>query len=150
MSVNVENIVQVKEILHNMRMKEDTLDEFVVEEDEFKEVVKVFKRKDTKSYDFLVKAGKNYQEVIGHFVSKMIKSETFPDDFRKTVLHMIWKGKGGAEVLKNSRFVHMKTFLPRACEAVLVNRMKEKILESSSIYQVGGQPTCLITRLERV
>ena len=58
----------------------------------------------------------------------MIGEESFPDDFRKTLLHMIWKGKGGADVLKNSGFIHMKTFLPRACEAVIVNRMKEKIL----------------------
>ena len=70
----------------------------------------------------------------------MIGEESFLDDFRKTLLHMIWKGKGGADVLKNSGFIHMKIFLPRACEAVIVNRMKEKILESSSIYQVGGQP----------
>ena len=71
---------------------------------------------------------------------KLTKTETFPEDFRKTVLQMIWKGKGAAAVLKNSRFFHMKTFLPRACEAVLVARMKQRILDSSSIYQVGGQP----------
>ena len=64
----------------------------------------------------------------------------FPDEFRKTILQMLWKGKGPAEVLKNSRFLHMKSFLPRACEAVIVNKMKDKILQSSSIYQVGGQP----------
>ena len=103
-------------------------------------VVKVFKSKNSRSYDFLVKSGNKYQEAIGHLVVKMIKTESFPDNFRNTLLHMIWKGKGGAEVLKNSRFVHMKTFLPRACEAVIVNKMKHKILESSSIYQVGGQP----------
>ena len=65
---------------------------------------------------------------------KLTKTETFPEDFRKTVLHMIWKGKGAAAVLKNSRFFHMKIFLPR------VARMKQRILDSSSIYQVGGQP----------
>ena len=53
---------------------------------------------------------------------------------------MIWKKKGPAEVLKNCRFLHMKSFLPRACEAVVVGRMKEQILKSSSIFQVGGQP----------
>ena len=53
---------------------------------------------------------------------------------------MIWKGKGPAEVLKNSRFLHMKPILPRACEAVVVGRMKKRILQASSIYQVGGQP----------
>ena len=87
-----------------MRTKEDTKEEFDVEEDEYKEVVKVFKSKNSRSYDFLVKSGNKYQEAIGHLVVKMIKTESFPDNFRNTILHMIWKRKGGAEVLKNSRF----------------------------------------------
>ena len=54
---------------------------------------------------------------------------------------MIWKGKGPVEILKNSRFIHMKDhFLPRTCEALVVSKMKQCILESSSKYQVGGQP----------
>ena len=65
-------------------MKEDTIDEFVIKEDEYNEVVKVIKSKDTKSYDFLVKAGKKYKESIGRFVIKMIGAKSFPDDFRKT------------------------------------------------------------------
>ena len=56
---NVKVIVALKENLHNMRMKEDTKDEFEVELDEYEAVVDKFKRKDTKSYDFLVKAGTN-------------------------------------------------------------------------------------------
>ena len=57
------------------------------------------------------------------------------------MLHMIWKGKGPAEILKNSRFIHMKEwYLPRTVEALVVSKMKECILRSSSKYQVGGQP----------
>ena len=137
---NVKVIVSLKENLHNMRMKEDTKDEFEVELDEYEAVLDKFKRKDTKSYDFLVKAATNYQGAIGRFVKRMIEEEIFPEEFRRTTLQMLWKGKGTPEVLKNSRFLHLKSFLPRACEAVVVNRMKDKILENSSVFQVGGQP----------
>ena len=88
LSKKVENIAKFKEMLHSMRMLEDTKDEFEIEEDEFKDVVEVFKRKDTKSYDFLVRSGRRYQEAMGHLVMKMIKTEKFPDEFRKTVLHI--------------------------------------------------------------
>ena len=70
----------------------------------------------------------------------MISEEEFPDYFRDTILHMIWKQKGPAEILKNNRFIHMKPYLPRTCEALVVGQMKEDILKMSSIYQVGGQP----------
>ena len=53
---------------------------------------------------------------------------------------MLWKAKGPAEILKNNRFLHLKSFLPRACEALVVGRMKKDILAASSPYQVGGQP----------
>ena len=72
MSDNVKIIVKLKEILHQIRMNEVTMDEFEIEEDEYNEVVKVFKSKNTRSYDFLVKSGKKYQEAIGHLVVKMI------------------------------------------------------------------------------
>ena len=36
----------------------------------------------------------------------MIEGEDFPLSFRKTILNMIWKQKGPAEILKNSRFSH--------------------------------------------
>ena len=34
----------------------------------------------------------------------------------------------------------MKDYLPRTCEALVVNKMKDDILKASSIYQIGGQP----------
>ena len=139
-SKNVEVIVKLKEGLHKMRMEEDTKHEFEVDKEEIEAVVEKFKSKDTNSYDFLLKAGEGYQEAMGKCIMRMIKEETFPEDFRKTDLQMIWKCKNSAEELKNSRFIHLKSFLPRACEAVLVGKMKERILESSSMYQVGGQP----------
>ena len=71
----------------------------------------------------------------------MVENEEFPLSFRKTILFMIWKQKGPADVLKNSRFIHIKEgFLPRTCEALVVGKMKKTILSSSSKYQVGGQP----------
>ena len=51
------------------------------------------------------------------------------------------EAEGAADILKNSRFIHMKEgFLPRTCEALVVEKMKEPILKSSSKYQIGGQP----------
>ena len=54
------------------------MEEFKVDIEEYEEVVEKFKRKDTKSYDFLVKAGESYQLAIGGFVKRMIEEEVFP------------------------------------------------------------------------
>ena len=114
---------------------------FEIERKDFDEVIKKFESKTTKSYDFLLKSGEKYKQAMFKLCKKMIESEEFPESFKKTLLYMIWKKKVPAEVLKNSRFIHMKEgFLARTCEALAVGKMKDCILKSSSKYQVGGQP----------
>ena len=105
-------LVSLKENLNKMRMIEDTKDDFDIQVEEYEEVVKKFKSKNRKCYDFLTKADENYQAAVGAFVRRMIKEEEFPQEFRKTTLQMLCKGKGPAEVLKKIRFLHLKSFLP--------------------------------------
>ena len=40
----------------------------------------------------------------------------------------------------NNIFLHIKAWLPRICEALVVNKMKDTILEHSFKYHIGGQP----------
>ena len=54
---------------------------------------------------------------------------------------MIYKGKGGQEILSNNRFIHLKPWLPRVAESLVVgDGLKEPLITGSSIYQIGGQP----------
>ena len=43
-------------------------------------------------------------------------------------------------MLKNNRFLHIKNVLARTVDALIVAKMKQPIVDSSSIYQVGGLP----------
>ena len=70
----------------------------------------------------------------------MIEQEKFPVNFEKTILQQIYKGKGSKIELENSRFIHDKDWLPKTCDALIVNKMKPDILAASSIFQIGGQP----------
>ena len=122
-------------------MEEEDTEGLEIDWDDFAGVVKKFESKKTKSYDFLLKSGDRYKKAMYNLCKNMIEKEEFPKSFRKTILAMIWKQKGPMEVLKNSRFIHMKEgFLARTCEALVVGKMKECILKSSSKFQVGGQP----------
>jgi hypothetical protein len=137
----VEIDTNVKEYLHNIRMEDNDNAGFDIDKDDFENVLKKFSTKSTKSYDFLLKSGSKYKEAMFKLCKYMIEKEDFPISFRKTLLNMIWKRKGPADILKNNRFIHTKEhFLPRTCEAIVTNKMKPCILEKSSMYQVGGQP----------
>ena len=71
----------------------------------------------------------------------MIEEEECLVIFRIFLLMMIWKQKGPQEILSNNRFIHLKEHdLPGTVEALVVGKMKENILDNSTIYQIGGQP----------
>ena len=70
----------------------------------------------------------------------MIQEETFPNRFYETVLQQLWKRKFPREDLGNHRFLHLKDWLPKTCEAIVVSQMKQQILEAGTKYQIGGLP----------
>ena len=103
-------------------------------------MIKKFKSSSKHSYDFITKAGDKFKESCFKLCKKMFQVEQFPEAFKDTVLHMIYKGKGKKEELPNNRFIHCKSWLPRVAEACLVEGgMKQAMVEESSRYQVGGQ-----------
>ena len=138
---SVEEFVKARKALVEKKLNEASVDSIDISKNDYEGVLKKFESKPTKSYDFIVKAGNKYQDAIYLFCKRIIEEQSFPIMFRRTLLHMIWKQKGPAEVLKNNRFIHVKEhYLPRTVEALVVEKMKEEILDSSTMYQVGGQP----------
>ena len=138
-SENVVGLVKVMSDLHDYRMSEseDTLEITTLD---FDTVVKQFQLKNKRGYDFLVKAGEGFKKSVYKLCKRMIEQEKFPVIFEKTILQQIYKGKGSKIELENSRFIHDKDWLPKTCDALIVNKMKPDILAASSIFQIGGQP----------
>ena len=89
----------------------------------------------------LVKSGDSFKEMIFNFGCRVLNNEEIPENFDETSLVQIYKGKGPREILSNSRFIHMKPWLPKLCESVVVGKMKPKIVEEVSEFQIGGLPS---------
>jgi hypothetical protein len=125
----------VKEILN----EEDG--EFKTEKETFDKLISKFKKSGKRNYDFITKAGGEFQTAVFKFCRRMITEEKFPESFKQTMLHMIFKGgKGKREVLPNNRFIHSKSWFPRVAEGLVVaGGLKAPLVEGSSIFQIGGQ-----------
>ena len=113
-----------------------------IQRETFSCVLAKFKKSGKKNYDFLVKSGKKFQEVVFKFCLEMIEKETFPSSFKDTTLHMIFKGgKGRRHNLPDNRFIHTKPWWPRLAEGLIVEEgLKQPLVEGSLVYQIGGQP----------
>ena len=130
---------ELQEELQDLRMKAKD-GHFMADKVLFNKVLNKFKLSSKQSYDFLTKAGSKFQNSCFKMCKKMFQTESFPDSFKDTILHMLYKGKGRKEELSCNRFIHCKTWLPRLAEACLVEGgIKKHMVEKSSRFQVGGQ-----------
>ena len=121
-------------------MKDKQGETFSVDFEDFENVLAKFTMKSTKTYDFLLYAGDKYKTAMYKLCKRIIDEEDIPDCFRMTTLIMIWKRKGPMDMLKNNRFLHMKSVLARTVDALVVKEMKSPLISKLSIYQVGGLP----------
>ena len=134
----VKELLKLQSDLHDTMMEDDADNESSITKAEFEDVVGKFKRKNKKSFPFLTKSGDLFQNSIHKLCKRMIREEAFPSDFSKTVLYQLWKRKGSKEDLNNHRYIHIKEWLPRLTEALIVSIMKEDIIKSGNKFQIGG------------
>ena len=99
--------ILIKNMLHDARMEEvcdEDKDPF--NDEEFEETIKRFSDKNKRCYDFLTKAGKNFQEATKILMKRIWETETIPEEWDFTLLIMLYKGRGLKESMDNNRFIH--------------------------------------------
>ena len=136
---DVEEIVKTKNKAVEEIMKSND-GEFVVSEESFEEVMSDLERKNKRSYDFIVKADKSYKIAIFGLCKRILEKEEIPLRFYLTMLVQLFKSRGSPQELTNFRYLHLKHYLPRVCESLVVNEMKDDIVEATSKFQCGGVP----------
>ena len=119
--------IEIKNLLHEARMAEIDDEECPLEDEDFWEAIKRFKEKGKSCYDFLTKAGEDFQNAIKILMKRIWDKEDMPKEWEYTLLIMLYKGKGLREVVDNNRLIHSKVWLPRLLEDMAVSKMKKKI-----------------------
>ena len=137
---DTEDIVKKRKFEQKKIMEDKSGEDFNITYDDFDQVLAKFEKKDTRTYDFLIKAGGKYKHAIFEVCKRIISREEIPDSFHKTILFMLWKRKGLSFILKNNCFLFMKEVLFCVVDSLVVRVMKEPLISKLSIYQIGGLP----------
>ena len=132
--------VEEKKKVHERIMREEDKDSWGLDLNCFNEVVRKMTRKGKRLYWPLTKSGAMYKFAIYKYLELIVKTENIPDSFLDTSMTMIWKKKGSPLDLNNMRFIHGKEYRPRVLEAIVVEKMKSKIIEATPNIQIGGMP----------
>ena len=112
-------------------------DKTEITEEDFFQTLKKFESKKRTMYQFLLNTGLQFKIAIFNICKRFISSEEFPGSFNVITLVQLPK-KGSQIYLDNSRFLHMKLWMPRLVEALAVSKLKNDIIEAGTKYQIGG------------
>ena len=88
----------------------------------------------------LNKAGREFKTAMYEYMRRIFRDEILPFSFSRTRLLGIWKRKGSALDLNMMRFVHLKDWEAKLCEALVTEHMKGAITKACPRIQIGGMP----------
>lgn len=137
---NMEEIRQAKDeaIKLALSLKEFEGDEELDYKD-FEEVMKKIKISNKNVYRDLVKAGDSFKRSVFKFYNLCYMKEVMPASFFETNLLKLFKGKGVRTELKSNRFIHLKGWLAKTYEKMLMTKLEGKMFSCTPELQVGGQ-----------
>ena len=89
-------------------------------------------------YQDLNRAGPKFKYVVEYLVQRIYQSGEIPDMFKETMLMKLHK-KGPKNVIDNYRWLHLKHWLPKLAEKVVMIKLKERMVAGTPDSQLGGQ-----------
>ena len=92
--------------------------------------MKRIKLKGKKMFNFLNKAGRSYKEALFWYTKRLVQDEVLLYSFSTTWLLGIWKKKGSALDLNMMRYVHIKEWEAKLCEALVTEHMQLAITKA--------------------
>ena len=131
---------KIMEKLHDIRSMEQSSEEIKLTEEDFKNLLKHLSGKNKGKYQFIIKAGKSYQNLLFELFKKIWESERKPDSWKNTMCHQLYKGKGEKKEFCNQRFIHSKEDIPKAFEQIVISKAKPKIVKNCTKFQIGAIP----------
>ena len=134
-----KNDIKVVNIIHQIRMIEETKESDDLTHTDFDDLLKNLKKNKMK-YNFILKGGASYQTCLFKLFKITWGQEIKPTQWENTIAHQLYKGVGEKSKLSNQRFIHTKEEVPKAFEHLVVSKAKQKIVSGCTKFQIGAIP----------
>ena len=125
----------VRIAMNQREYREDEELEYV----DFERVIEKIRLNNKNVYRDFMKAGSSFKRAIFHFYNMCYVQEKMPESFYDTELLKLYKGKGVRAELKSNRFIHLKGWMAKTYEKMLMTKMEDKMFNCTPDFQVGGQ-----------
>ena len=137
-STDAKEFIKKQILLEAMRREEKVEDRQFCEKEYWK-VLRKIKLKNKNVYRDLTMSGNNFKSAMFKFFNACYVNEFTPDDFCYTTLMKLYKNKGKRTELKSNRFLHLKGWLPKTFEKLLMTKLEGRMSDHTPECQIGGQ-----------
>ena len=97
-------------------------------------------REDNKTvYRDLIKSSPFVHRVMLEFFNRCYEEERVPREWDETTLMKLFKNKGKRTDLKMNRFIHLKPFMPKTFEKLLMKKIEQRLALKTPSFQIGGR-----------
>ena len=103
----------------------------------FQKALDEVSKKKPGQYDFILKSGNSYKDALFKLFKKVWEKEKKPESWRRTTILQIPKGTGEVGDMTMMRNIHLKHPIPKLFGHILMNQVKDKLMESMTKFQLG-------------
>ena len=132
-----EEDVRLKDLVHEVRMAEDPEDDIKFSPEIFENSLKELKKKNKDKYEFVLKSGSDLKLALFKLFNLVWTFEEKPEQWRKTGIIQLYKGKGERNEFGNQRNIHTKVDIPKLFGHMVMSKAKDKIIQNMTKYQIG-------------
>ena len=132
-----EEDLMLVDLVHEARMEEIVVHDIEFSKTIFENSLKDLKKKNKDKYEFILKGGNDFKEALFKLCGLVWGSEEKPDQWRKTMIIQLFKGKGEKNEFSNQRNIHTKLDVPKIFGHMVMSQAKEKIISNMTKYQIG-------------
>ena len=132
-----EEDVRLKDLVHEVRMAEDPDDDIKFSPEIFENSLQELKKKNKDNYEFVLKSGSDLKLALFKLFNLVWTYEEKPEQWRKTGIIQLYKGKGERNEFGNQRNIHTKVDIPKLFGHMVMSKAKDKIIQNMTKYQIG-------------
>ena len=132
-----EEGVELIDRIHETRMTETVEDDIELTSTIFENSLKEIEKKNKKKYEFILNGGDDLKNALFKLCCMVWKTEDKPEQWRKTLIIQLFKGKGERNEFSNQRNIHTKMDAPKLFGHMVMSQAKVKIMKNMSKFQIG-------------
>ena len=132
-----EDDILMKNLIHEIRIKMKVPNDVCLTREMFDHSIKELYEKNKHKYQFILRGGKDLHDTLFKLLEQVWLTEQKPEQWRKTSIIQLYKGKGEKNKFANQRYIHTKDEVPKLFGHIVMSQVKSKLETGMTKFQIG-------------